>query len=63
MGLLGLGPLLFWSAKSKLVLTAIFNTVSMEEFERISNDEVAYNAWNILQTVYEGLKTVKINKL
>ena len=35
----------------------------MEEFERISNDEVAHNAWNILQTVYEGLKAVKINKL
>ena len=35
----------------------------MEEFERISNDEVAHNAWNILQTVHEGLKTVKINKL
>ena len=35
----------------------------MEEFQGISNDEVAYNAWNILQTVHEGLKTVKINKL
>ena len=35
----------------------------MEEFKRISNVEVAHTAWNILQTVHEGTKTVKINKL
>ena len=45
------------------VMNAILNAVSMEEFKRISNVEVAYTAWNILQTVHEGTKTVKINKL
>ena len=37
-------------------MNAIFNTVSMEEFKRISNVEIAYTAWNILQTVLEGMK-------
>ena len=45
------------------VMNAIFNVVSMEEFKRISNVEVAHIAWNILQTVHEGTKAVKINKL
>ena len=45
------------------VMNAIFNLVSMEEFKRISNVEVAHTAWNILQTVHEGTKAVKINKL
>ena len=44
-------------------MNAIFNAVSMEEFKRISNVEVAYTTWNILQTVHEGIKTVKINTL
>ena len=44
-------------------MNAIFNTVSMEEFKEISNIEVAYTAWNILQTVHEGTKAIKINKL
>ena len=44
-------------------MNAIFNVVSMEEFKRISNVEVAYTAWNIFQTVHEGTKAVKINKL
>ena len=44
-------------------MNAIFNAVSMEEFKRISNVEVTHTAWNILQTVHEGTKTVKINKL
>ena len=35
----------------------------MEEFKRISNVEVTYTAWNILQTVHEGTKAIKINKL
>ena len=35
----------------------------MEEFKRISNVEIAYTAWNILQIVHEGIKAVKINKL
>ena len=44
-------------------MNAIFNAVSMEEFKRISNVEVAHTTWNILQTVHEGIKTIKINKL
>ena len=44
-------------------MNAIFNTVSMKEFKRISNVQVAHTAWNILQTIHEGTKTVKINKL
>ena len=44
-------------------MNALFNAVSMEEFKRISKVEVAYTAWNILQTVQEGTKAVKINKL
>ena len=44
-------------------MNAIFNAVSMEEFKRISNVEVAHTAWNILKTVHEGIKAVKINKL
>ena len=44
-------------------MNAIFNAVFMEEFKRISNVEVAHTAWNILQTMHEGTKAVKINKL
>ena len=44
-------------------MNAIYNVVSMEEFKRISNVKVAHTTWNILQTVHEGTKTVKINKL
>ena len=48
---------------SSKAMNAIFNAISMEEFKRISNVEVAHIAWNILQTVHEGTKAVKINKL
>ena len=51
------------AAFNSKAMNAIFNAVSMEEFKRISNVEVAHTAWNILQTVYEGTKAVKINKL
>ena len=44
-------------------MNVIFNAVFMEEFKRISNMEIAYIAWNILQTVRKGTKAVKINKL
>ena len=44
-------------------MNSIFNDVSMEEFKRISNVKVAHTTWNILQTVHEGTKAVKINKL
>ena len=51
------------TAFNSKVMNAIFNVVSMEEFKRISNVEVTHIAWNILQTVHEGTKIVKINKL
>ena len=51
------------TAFNSKTMNAIFNAVSMEEFKRISNVEVAHTAWNILQTVHEGTKAVKINKL
>ena len=44
-------------------MNAIFKIVSMKEFKRVSNVEIALTAWNILQTVHEGTKVVKINKL
>ena len=44
-------------------MNAIFNAISMEQFKRISNVEIAHTAWNIIQTVHEGTKAVKINKL
>ena len=44
-------------------MNAIFNAVSMEEFKRISNLEIAHTTWNILQTMHGGTKAVKINKL
>ena len=45
------------------IMNAIYNAVSIEEFKRISNVEAAHTAWNILQTMHEGIKAVKINKL
>ena len=51
------------AAFNSKVMNAIFNTVSMKEFKRISNAEVAHTAWNILQIVHEATKAVKINKL
>ena len=51
------------AAFNSKAMDAIFNTVSMKEFKRISIVEVAHTAWNILQTVHEGTKVVKINKL
>ena len=51
------------AAFSSKVMNDTFNAVSMEEFKRILNVEIAHTAWNILQAVYEGIKVVKINKL
>ena len=51
------------AAFNSKAMNAIFNVVSMEEFKRIFNVEIAHTAWNILQTVHEGTKAVKINKL
>ena len=44
-------------------MNAIFYSISMEEFKRISIVEVAHTAWNVLQTVHECINAVKINKL
>ena len=41
-------------------MSVIFNAVSMEEFRRISNVEVAHIAWKILQIVHEDTKAVQI---
>ena len=51
------------AAFNSKAMNAIFNAVSMEEFKRISNIEVAHTVWNILQTMHEGVKAININKL
>ena len=50
------------NAKSK-ALNAIFCGVSPAEFHRISHITVAKEAWEILETTYEGTKKVKDTKL
>ena len=44
-------------------LNAIFCGVSPDEFHRISHITVAKEAWKILETTYEGTKTVKDTKV
>ena len=44
-------------------LNALFNAVTNEEFKKIFSTEIAKEAWNILQTTYEGTKAVKDSKL
>ena len=51
------------AAFNSKAMNAIFNAVFMEKFKRILNVEVTHTAWNILQTVHESTKAVKINKL
>ena len=43
-------------------LNALFSAVTNEEFKKISSIETAKEAWNILQTTYEGTKAVKNSK-
>ena len=50
------------NANSK-VLNAIFCVDSLDEFHRISHITVAKEAWEILETTYEGMKKVKDTKL
>ena len=50
------------NANSK-ALNAIFYGVSLEEFHRISYITVAKEAWETLETTYEGTKKVKDTKL
>ena len=49
------------NANSK-ALNAIFCGVSPDEFHRISHMTVAKEAWEILETTYEGTKKVKDTK-
>jgi len=44
-------------------MNAICSTLSPSEFSRISNCETAKEAWDILETTYEGTKLVKSAKL
>ena len=50
------------NANSK-ALNAIFCGVSPDEFHRISHITIAKEAWQILETTYEGTKKVKDTKL
>ena len=50
------------NANSK-ALNAIFCSVSPDEFHRISHITIAKEAWQILETTYEGTKKVKDTKL
>ena len=50
------------NANSK-ALNAIFCGVFPEEFHRISHITIAKEAWEILETTYEGTKKVKDTKL
>ena len=44
-------------------LNALFCGVTNEEFKKISSMEIAKEVWTILETTYEGTKTVKTVKL
>ena len=44
-------------------LNTLFSAVTNEEFKKISSIETAKDAWTILQTTYEGTKTIKDSKL
>ena len=50
------------NANSK-ALNAIFCGVSPDEFHQISHITIAKEAWQILETTYEGTKKVKDTKL
>ena len=50
------------NANSK-VLNAIFCSVSPDEFKSISHITIAKEAWQILETMYEGTKKIKDTKL
>ena len=44
-------------------LNAIFCGVSLDEFHRISHVTIAKEAWQILETMYDGMAKVKDTKL
>ena len=43
-------------------LNVLFSAVTNEEFKKISSTETEKEAWTILQTTYEGTKTIKDSK-
>ena len=44
-------------------LNALFNTITNEEFKKISSTETTKEAWTILQTTYKGTTAIKDSKL
>ena len=44
-------------------LNALFSEVTNEEFKKMSSTEIVKESWTILQTTYEGTKTIKDLKL
>jgi hypothetical protein len=46
-----------------LALITLCQALSPSEFTKISNCEIALEAWQILETTYEGTKLVKFAKL
>ena len=44
-------------------LNALYSGVTNEEFNKISSNKIAKEAWTILETTYEGTKAVKTIKL
>ena len=51
------------STTNSKALSAIFCSVSPDKFHRISHITIAKEAWQILETTYEGTKKVKDTKL
>ena len=47
---------------NRRALNALFNGVTNEEFKKISSTKIAKEEWTILETTYEGTKTVKTVK-
>ena len=43
-------------------LNALFSAITNEKLKKISSTETAKEAWTILQTTYEGTKTIKDSK-
>ena len=41
-------------------MNALFSAITNEKFKKISSTETVKEAWNILQTTYEGIKDSKL---
>ena len=44
-------------------LNTLFSAITNKEFKKISSTKTTNEAWTILQTTYEGTKSVKDSKL